>query len=106
MNANQSQKVLRELYLSSYVKWFLEKCGKTEKAKLLLEDICKAMDGRDKKDGCIRLSSATTFLLFIVDPAFSGGPERVVVWQGPSDGGAFYKDTILEHATPWGMGFN
>lgn len=98
MNTQITNHPSRELYLTPYVEWFLQKCGFTEKARLLNEDICRAMDGSDKNDGFIRLSSATTFLLFILDPSYNGGPERVFVWSGPSDGHSFESSGILNRA--------
>ena len=91
----------RELWLTPYTKWFLEKCGKTDNAKQLTEDIVRALDGRDEKDGCILLT-APTFLLFIIDAAYPGGPERVIVWHGPTEGSSF-NTSLLEIASSYGI---
>ena len=91
----------RELWLTPSVQHFLTRYGGTESAKQLSEDIIRALDGRDARDGCIRLT-ALSFLLFIIDAVHPEGHERVIVWHGPSDGGTFFNDSILHKAVPCG----
>lgn len=91
----------RELWVTPSVETFLKKFSMTEKHRKLTDEIAKALDGRAPKDGCIRISAAEGFLLFIIDPATPEGRERVVAWHGPSDGGIFFKDSIVRNTTRW-----
>ena len=93
----------RQLWLTPAVRHFLKTYPHTQSARQLNEDIVRALDGTDRKDGCIRFS-APTFLVYILDAAYPGGPERVIVGHGPSDGGAFFKESILDHASSSGLG--
>lgn len=102
MQHKPASKLQRELWMTSAVRHFLERYGKTDSAKQLSNDIVYALGGRDEKNGCIRLT-APTFLLFIIDAAEPGGQERVVVWHGPSDGGAFFNEAILQKTVFCGM---
>ena len=86
----------RELWLTPAVQLLLTRYCNTDKAARLSDEIARALDGRDEKSGCIRLSDASGFLLYIVDPAYPRGLERVFVWHGPSDGGAFFNQTIFD----------
>lgn len=92
----------RELLITPTVIGFLEKCNDTQNARQLMGDIIRAADGTDQKDGCIRLT-APTFLIFIIDPAYGSNQERVIVWHGPSDGGAFFNTAILQKAVHYSI---
>ena len=83
----------RQLLLTPEAKTYLES-EYSEGVQELAHDICRALDGRDEKDGAIRLT-ATGYLLFIIDPPQKGAPDRVVVWEGPTDG-IFFKQEILD----------
>lgn len=87
----------REVWLTPAVCWFLDKCGATAAVRELTENIRRARQGYDENNGCIRFP-APSFLLIILDPAIAGGPERVLVWHGPSEGGPFYKSALLASA--------
>lgn len=102
MNNNFNKCHLRELLLTPTVIRFLENCSDTQNARQLMGDIIRAVDGTDKKDGCIRLT-APTFLIFIIDPAYVSSQERVIVWHGPSDGGAFFNTAILQKAVHYSI---
>ncbi len=91
----------RELWVTPSVETFLNKFSITDKHRKLSEDIARALDYREPKHDCIRISAADGFLLFIIDAAAPGESERVVAWHGPSDGGIFFKDSILQNTTRW-----
>jgi hypothetical protein len=77
---------------------FLERGGEAERVKRLINDIIRALNGQDRNDGRVRLTG-TAFLIYILDPEYPQGRERVLVWHGPSDGGPFYDEAILQKAS-------
>lgn len=94
--------VQRELYLTPEVTWFLEKCGNTENAKLLCDDICRLLHpDKYERSGCIFLSAAPTFLIFVCKSKRTGDPDRVLVWHGPTDG-IFFKESLFKRALTCG----
>jgi hypothetical protein len=102
MTQSITNDVQRELFMTPEVVWFLDKCEKTKNDNILVNDICRALNCRDKKDGCIRLSACPTVLIYIYEPAQPGGPDRVLVWHGPTNG-AFFKESFFERAMPYGL---
>lgn len=102
MEIHQTTTVARQLLLTPEAQCFLE--GElSERVQELAEDICRALDGRQKNDGITRLS-APEWLVLILDPIQEGGPERVIVWRGPTDG-PFFQEEIVERAFCLGMSF-
>lgn len=96
----------RDLYVSPDAKYFLERFSHTEYGKELNRDIFRMLDKTTYENRGFTRPSGGTFLLSIVKPLVIGGRERLIVWHGPSNGGIFFSDSIIQKTELWNIGFS